>query len=211
MSDEPNGMRAPVQARSHESTERILDGALSVLDRAGLSGLTMAAVANEAAMSIGAIYHRFADRRHLLIAVQDRFLSRLERDWLNTSAPIWATEDRDEQLHRLVAAFTETFATHRNAFKAFMVTGNDDPGLRARGNESSGRFAAYFAAQLTERFGCPPDAAEAAYRLLLADAVLSIMFSPAEVTGASAPAARPAHLVAAIRAVLTAAGSTGTN
>lgn len=195
-------MRAPLQARSQHSTARMLDGALAVLDRAGLSGLTIAAVAAEAAMSTGAIYHRFTDRHQLVIAAQDRFLTRLEHDWLTSSAPIWAIEDRDELLRRLVAAFTETFTGHRNAFKAFIVTGNDDPELRSRGVESSRRFAAYIADRLTDRFGCTPVAAHAAYQLLFADATLSTMFTADEVTGPSTPVARSAHLATAIAAIL---------
>jgi hypothetical protein len=97
-----------------------------------------------------------------------------------------------------VTAFTETFTRHRNTFKAFIVTGNDDPELHIRGVGSSRRFAAYFADGLTDRFGCTREAAHAAYQLLLADATLSTMFTVDEVTGPSTPAARSAHLATAV-------------
>jgi AcrR family transcriptional regulator len=54
----------------------MLDAALVILERDGLQGPTIAAVAKEAGVGIGTIYHRFKDRMGLVIAAEDRFLRR---------------------------------------------------------------------------------------------------------------------------------------
>lgn len=204
MDDRDIGMlRTPVQARSQDSTDRMLDAAIIILDRAGLAGLTIAAVGKEAGVGTGTIYHRFRDRRAVLIAAQHRFLARLEDEWLATAASIWCIDDDDEFLLRLLEAFGQSFAQHRNAFRAFMITANEDPELRRQGTASSHRFASFLIDGLTRRFNCSRDVADSAYRIMFSEAVLGAVFTPTEVSGSPAdPAERLGHLKAAIRALL---------
>src|SRR3990170_1412176 len=125
-------IRPPQQTRSQDSTNRALGATLEILDRDGMAGLTVAAVSRESGASNGALYHRFGDRRGLLIAAQDRFLTQLEADWLATLGPIWDNPDDRPFLRELAATFLQIFAQHRRLFHAFMVTGNDDIELRHR-------------------------------------------------------------------------------
>ncbi len=206
MGEPDTGMlRAPVQARSQDSTDRMLDAAISILDRAGLPGLTIAAVGKEAGVATGSIYHRFRDRRAVLIAAQNRFLTRLEEEFLTTTAPIWHLEDDDAFLLELLEAFDEIFTQHRNAFRAFMLTSHEDAELRLRGTQSGLRFAAFLIDGLTRRFSCGHDIADSAFRMIFAEAVLGAMFTPTEVSPSPADRAqRLNHLTSAIRALLEA-------
>ncbi|MCP2360004.1 AcrR family transcriptional regulator [Nonomuraea thailandensis] len=82
MSTEPvrvEGFRQPQQARSREALQRILTAAEEVLHAGGFDDFTMAAVAERAGVSIGAIYRRFDGREQLLAALKDRLLSGMER------------------------------------------------------------------------------------------------------------------------------------
>lgn len=206
MDDPDIGMlRAPVQARSQDSTDRMLDAAIAILDRAGLAGLTIAAVGKEAGVATGTIYHRFRDRRALLIGAQHRFLTRLEEEFLATTAPIYFKEDDDDFLLELLEAFDRTFIQHRNAFRAFMLTSHEDADLRRRGTESGLRFAAFLIDRLTQRFNCSHDAADSAFRIIFSEAVLGAMFTPTEVSPAPADRLqRLKHLRSAVRALLEA-------
>lgn len=47
------GLRKPQQSRSQQSTGRMLDTALAILDREGLEGLSIAAVSRESGVSNG--------------------------------------------------------------------------------------------------------------------------------------------------------------
>ena len=51
-----------------------------VLAETGFDDLAMAAVAERAGLSVGAIYRRFEGKEHLLVAVKDRLLTRVEDD-----------------------------------------------------------------------------------------------------------------------------------
>ena len=196
-------MRAPKQARSQDSTDRMLDAAVTILNNVGLAGLTVAAVSRESGASNGALYHRFGDRRGLLIAAQDRFLTQLEATWLETLGPIWDNPDDWAFLRDLAATFLQIFTQHRRVFHAFMVTGNDDVELRHRGAQTSIRAAQFIADQLTGRFGCSREAAESAYRLLFAQAALAVMFREEEVdTGHLPPDAHIDYLARALAAIL---------
>jgi AcrR family transcriptional regulator len=73
-------MHIPVpQARCRQALQRILTAAEEVLRAEGFEDFTMAAVAERAGVSIGAIYRRFDGREQLLAAVKDRLLGGMEK------------------------------------------------------------------------------------------------------------------------------------
>lgn len=200
---EQPGVRPPQQARSQTSTGRMLDAALTILDRDGLAGVTIAAISRESGVSNGALYHRFGDRHGLLVAAQDRFLSQLEADWLSASAPIWAIEDPETLLSALVAAFLRIFTEQRRIFRAFLMSEFADPALRARGLAGNERAARFIVDQLAARFGCPPAAAAVAHQIIFGQLMLIVLFDDDEIpTQRVTPDVRRAHLVQALIALL---------
>jgi len=176
MSTSAEGVRAPQQARSQLSTDRMLDAALLLLDRDGMAGVTIAAISRVSGVSNGALYHRFGDRRGLLLAAHDRFLSRLETDWLTLSAPIWSIADPEELLAELVDRYLRVFTEHRRTFRAFLLSKESDIDVKARGLQTSNRGSRFIVDQLAGRFGCPADAATTAYQLLYGQAILIALF-----------------------------------
>ena len=176
MSTSAEGVRAPQQARSQLSTDRMLDAALLLLDRDGMAGVTIAAISRVSGVSNGALYHRFGDRRGLLLAAHDRFLSRLETDWLTLSAPIWSIADPEELLAELVDRYLRVFTEHRRTFRAFLLSKESDVDVKARGLQTSNRDSRFIVGQLAGRFGCRTDAAMTAYQLLYGQAILIALF-----------------------------------
>ncbi|MEV4559261.1 TetR/AcrR family transcriptional regulator [Kitasatospora sp. NPDC049285] len=73
--------RRPVQQRSQERYERLLDACAGVLDEVGATGLTTKEVAARAEVPIGTLYQFFAGKEGLLAALAERnlacFLDRL--------------------------------------------------------------------------------------------------------------------------------------
>jgi AcrR family transcriptional regulator len=100
----PLGVRPPRQARSRAALERILVSAEQVLADTGFDDLTMAAVAERAGLSVGAIYRRFEGKEHLLIAVKDRLLTRVE------DAITAALDATHGGLPEIIDAFTHALA-----------------------------------------------------------------------------------------------------
>ena len=74
------GVRPPLQARSRKALQQVLAAAEEVLAADGFDEFTIAAVAERAGVSVGAIYRRFEGKEQLLAAVKDRFLGQLEAD-----------------------------------------------------------------------------------------------------------------------------------
>lgn len=108
------GFRPPQQARSRESLQKVLAAAEHVLASQGLEQFTVAAVAEQAGMSVGTIYRRFVGKNQLLYAVKDQLLGQLEagvREALRSAEP---------GLSGVVSAFTQalawTFARHDRIF-----------------------------------------------------------------------------------------------
>ncbi|MGY6650923.1 TetR/AcrR family transcriptional regulator [Amycolatopsis sp. TRM77291] len=126
------GFRPPQQARSRESLRKVLAAAEHVLAGQGFEEFTVAAVAERAGMSVGAIYRRFDGKNQLLYAVKDELLGQLEtgvRDALGAAEP---------GLSGVVGAFTQalagTFARHDRIFSELLDsqrTEGRDRGLQA--------------------------------------------------------------------------------
>ncbi|GGV19122.1 TetR family transcriptional regulator [Kitasatospora herbaricolor] len=75
--------RRPVQQRSQERYERLVDACAALLDEAGAGALTTKAVAQRAGVPIGTLYQFFAGKESLLGALAtrnlERYLDRLAR------------------------------------------------------------------------------------------------------------------------------------
>ncbi len=67
--------RAPQQARSRQTMERLLAATLAVIEAKGLAGLTIPEIAAAADLSTGSVYRRFADKEEL---IRTAFLQLLE-------------------------------------------------------------------------------------------------------------------------------------
>lgn len=198
-----DGLRRPQQARSQSSTDRMLDAALILLERDGMPGVTIAAISRESGVSNGALYHRFGDRRGLLLAAQDRFLSRLEAAWLTASAPIWGIDDPDALLAELVARYLQVFTEHRRTFRAFLMSTDSDEEVRDRGLETSERGSRFIVNQLAGRFCCSERDAMVAYQLLYGQAMLIVLLDDDQLPARRVAAqARRELLTRALAAVL---------
>ncbi|MFK0136666.1 TetR/AcrR family transcriptional regulator [Streptomyces murinus] len=98
------GFHPPQQARSRAALQRILVAAERELATAGAEEFTMAAVADRAGLSVGAIYRRFENKEQLLGAIKDRLLNQVEQ------SIVAALEAVDGGLSEVVDAFTRALA-----------------------------------------------------------------------------------------------------
>lgn len=130
----PLGVRPPRQARSRAALQKILASAEKELAATGFDDLTMAAVAERAGMSVGAIYRRFEGKEQLLHAVKDRLLTRVEDD---ITAALAATSGG---LADVVDAFTRALADGFSA-GAHVIPHVVGSGGRAIGSSERSRLA----------------------------------------------------------------------
>ncbi|MFD5084503.1 TetR/AcrR family transcriptional regulator [Kitasatospora sp. NPDC058406] len=100
------GRRRPVQQRSQERYERILDACAALLDEAGAAALTTKEVAQRAQVPIGTLYQFFAGKEDLLAALAgrnlDHYLHRLDTR-LRSGAPTGTAGFTDLAVEEFVA------------------------------------------------------------------------------------------------------------
>ncbi|MFD5390106.1 TetR family transcriptional regulator [Streptomyces sp. NPDC127074] len=116
--DRPAGTlrRLPVQKRSAERFERLLDACAELLDEAGYAALTTKEVARRAEVPIGTLYQFFSDREGLIGALAARnlesFLKRVA-DRLEREEP--------EGISGIVDVTVDEFVTMRRTITGFGV------------------------------------------------------------------------------------------
>jgi len=181
-------VRKPQQARSIESTTRMLDAAEALIAEGGPDALTVEAVITRAGTSTGAFYARFGDRLGLLAAVQERFLGRLRSAAADQTDGLAEVPELRQALMILVDGFLTTFRRNRNAFTAIMVQTRSLPDFRDRGAEvtwAAARQLRQLLADRSEQISHPDldTAADIVFRTLFALATQIVMMDEAEVTG----------------------------
>jgi AcrR family transcriptional regulator len=63
------GRRTPVQERSHETVQRVLDSASRLLEQVPLEEITTSRIAAECGVSVGGLYRFFPDKQTILDAI----------------------------------------------------------------------------------------------------------------------------------------------
>lgn len=120
--------RRPVQRRSLERVERILDACSVLLDETGHAGLTTKAVAHRAGVPIGTLYQFFPNLQGLLGALAQRNLARFV-DRLAARAGA----ERPARIDALVDLAVDEYVVMRRTVPGFGVVdfgliGHQDPG-----------------------------------------------------------------------------------
>jgi AcrR family transcriptional regulator len=90
--------KAPLQPRSAQTVEAILEGAAQVLEERGLEAYTTNAVAARAGVSIGSLYQYFPTKDAVTVALIERERTDLVRD----VTEVMALADRGQALHQLI-------------------------------------------------------------------------------------------------------------
>jgi AcrR family transcriptional regulator len=83
--------RLPVQARSRERVERILDAAAQLLTEEGYNAVKTNLIAKRAGVSIGSVYQFFPNRFAIIHALANRYQARIAetmKDLMGPEAPI---------------------------------------------------------------------------------------------------------------------------
>jgi AcrR family transcriptional regulator len=104
----PKKSLAPKQARSRESSARLMAAAREILNEKGIEGATVPRVAARAGLSAGSVYRRFPNKDALMRAV---ILETLEA--LDAAAAAGLTPDLAERLS--LREFVEAIVRHRLA------------------------------------------------------------------------------------------------
>jgi len=144
----------PIQQRSAERIETLLDAAAALIDEGGIDGVTTSAVAKKSKSSVGVVYRYFPNIQTLLRALavrnMDRYVERVQENVASSPPSPWSSFDRTLDI--------------------FIEMNRDEPGFRALrfGDVIDQRFlnpelsnnsilAREFARQIGETYDFEPD------------------------------------------------------
>jgi AcrR family transcriptional regulator len=143
-------IRPPLQRRSQESLERVLQAGLEVLQDEGFEGFTLQEVSRRAGASIGSIYARVPSREALIMAIYERAM-----EWSSDQSVFERDAHRDdltprERVERLVSDMANDMLAHADVLRVFMRQAPMNPEIWQRGAEKSQETAKLFQAALLE-------------------------------------------------------------
>jgi AcrR family transcriptional regulator len=127
----------PQQARSIESTERMLSAAVQLLREGGADAVNVDAVIARAGTSTGAFYARFGNRRGLLEALHERFLADFGLEVDEVMRRAGSACSPHEVLQILIGGLLDHVRTHRDSFAFYVLVNAHDPAMRAQGNAAT--------------------------------------------------------------------------
>src|SRR5436190_9706119 len=131
----PEALRPPLQNRSRESLERVLDAGQRLLEEKGWDGFTVQEVSRRAKVSIGSIYARAPSKEALILAVYDRAVGRIAEENAAALAPDeqWEGLDARQVITGAVGEMASQMLSHERILRVFMNRSPIDPVIRERG------------------------------------------------------------------------------
>lgn len=168
--------RRPVQQRSAQRVEKMLEACAQLIDEVGYDGLTTTLIAERAGVAVGSLYQFFPDKRavvqELTLRNLDRFVRTVSQRFDETELPHWwdavdAVFDVYMTMHREVPAFS------RLHFGDVV-----DLRLLDDSKDNNAVIAEKLTALIAEQFGIPFDDLQLplAVAVEAADAILHLAF-----------------------------------
>lgn len=142
-------IRPPLQRRSQESLERVLQAGFELLKEEGFEGFTLQAVSKRAGVSIGSIYARVPSREALIMAIYERVMAWTEEDQISASSARASLSAR-ERIELLVSELAGQMLTHGSDLRVFMRQAAVNPDIWERGAEKSQATAEVFRCAVLE-------------------------------------------------------------
>lgn len=144
-------IRPPLQRRSQESLERVLNAGFEVLRELGFEGFTVHEVSRRAGVSIGSIYSRVPSREALIMAIYERVMTWTEeREAIERDGARYDLEPR-ERIELIVTDMATTMLAHADTLRVFMRQAPLNPEFLERGSEKSQDTARLFADAMLAR------------------------------------------------------------
>lgn len=145
-------IRPPLQRRSQESLERVLQAGAELLREEGYEGFTLQEVSRRSGVSVGSIYARAASKEALILAIYDRETTRMAEE----NRQIEETSHRAdlhgrELIEALVEEMAEVVLRNAATLRVFMHRAVVDQNFWERGSKGLRRLSATFEGALLER------------------------------------------------------------
>lgn len=182
---EPLEIRPPLQRRSREAWNRVLDAGVILLEEGGYEAFTIAAVCERAQVAPRALYARVDTKDALFLAVYEHGLERVRADQtVLADEERWRGLPAEEIAVQAVREIAGIFHRHSALLRSVVLISGAHPEINRRG----ARYARELGDMFTERLLRPgvqidqPDpetAVRAAFNAVFSAAVLRVAYGPA--------------------------------
>jgi AcrR family transcriptional regulator len=145
-------VKRPLQARSQQTFERLLDAAEAIIEEKGLESATVAEIAKRADSSVGAFYSRFADKEGLTRCLFERFTEQA----LATSETIlvaerWAGVPVCDAIETMILFMLRVMRERRKLLIAMMMRSAKDPSITALSQHMHERISTHMHRLMEQR------------------------------------------------------------
>ena len=136
--------RSPVQQRSIESMNRMLDVGEQLFYEGGSAALTLEAVIDRAETSTGSFYARFGDMRGFLGAMHERILTMIAAELIPVLDKAAMEPDLESAVRKAFTGVFEVVERHRTALFFFAVGNSHDSEWREMGAQMTNGMSDVF-------------------------------------------------------------------
>jgi AcrR family transcriptional regulator len=139
-------IRPPLQRRSRESLERLLQTGLELLQDKGFDGFTLQELSQRAGVSIGSIYARVDGRDALIMAIYERAMQSIDAEEQAKLEQVQSLPGLTAREHaeRIITTAAETMLANGDVLGVFMRQAPMNSEILARGTDISRANARIF-------------------------------------------------------------------
>jgi AcrR family transcriptional regulator len=171
MSHPESLIRPPLQRRSQESLERVLQAGFELLQERGFEGFTLQEVSQRANVSIGSIYARVPSREALIQAVYERAMLWTEEQAGTLEQAAHRPGTTRGQIEAIVVEMGSQVIAHGDVLRVFMRQAPLEPWIMERAAVKSQATAKVFSGAILEhrdeiRHSDPELAVDVAWRMV---------------------------------------------
>lgn len=140
--------RVPQQARGRARVEQILDITEHLLTERGYDALTTNAVAAEAGISVGALYHFFPNKVAILEALIARYYVQLlgVLEGVHADTPVLTAETLESYVETLLSALSDFVEGSPSLTPAFLAAASASPNLEVMDKANKAEMVSLLAA-----------------------------------------------------------------
>jgi AcrR family transcriptional regulator len=178
-------VRPPLQRRSREAWDRVLDAGVALLEEGGYEAFTIAAVCERAQVAPRALYARVDNKDALFLAVYEHGMSRVRTDQaVFAEGARWEGMSAEEIAVRAVREVADIFRRHAALLRSVVLISGVHPEVYRRGARYSQELGDQFTALLLQ-VGAeidqpdPEAAVRAAFNAVFSALVLRTAYGPA--------------------------------
>jgi AcrR family transcriptional regulator len=140
-----SSINMPKQDRSRASFERVLEGAVELLEERGYEGFTLQEVSRRSRTSVGSIYCRVKSKDELFHAVHQYVLDQLDMEMNSILDPAkWEGVEPHKLIYFLVRELAEYLRRHTPILRAFISREQADAAVMKRGKKAHFKVAEKF-------------------------------------------------------------------